>query len=501
MATTQTTAPFTVPTTAEIRDGFLRTLKNGLLSLGVSNPNVQPGSEFYVEAQALANELAPAYANIQVQGDELMPDTASIDGLQRWGEFLGLPLRTAQGSAGFIIASCSSAITVATGAQLIDGAGLLYEVTTGGIFNDGDYIPIAAVDTGTETNLASGDPLRWSATPAFSDQTVYVAPPGLANGTPDEDVETYRSRILARLANPPGTGNASHVISIAEASDGRVQKAFCYPAYRGPATLSVAVLAAPTATNKSRQVNATVLSTYVEPYIVGQMPEHVDVQVTTVQDQPADVAIGMTLPEQPTASPPGPGGGWKDAAPWPQIDNSSIFYAEVTVVTSTTDITLTAVAGAPPVPGVTRVCFVSTSGTYAFTLYEATVLTYVESPSGTYRITLDSPFVGITAGNWVFPAAEKTQEYVDAILTAFAFMGPGEKRTNILSREYRRPVASMEWPSRIGAKQLRALSDVGEEVQDVQYTYRSLTGAGVPANVTDAPYCITPQNLAFYRIP
>jgi uncharacterized phage protein gp47/JayE len=501
MATTQTTAPFTVPTTNEIRDSFLRTLKNGLIALGVTNPNVQPGSEFYIEAQALANELAPAYANIQVQGDEMMPDTASIDGLQRWGEFLGLPLRTAQGSAGFIVSSSSSAITVSTGAQLIDGAGLRYEVSTGGIYNDGDYIPIAAVDTGTETNLATNEPLRWVATPPFSDQTVYVAPPGLANGTPDEDTETYRSRILARLANPPGTGNASHVISIAEASDGRVQKAFAYPAYQGPGTLSVAVVAAPTATNKSRQVNATVLSTYVEPYIVGQMPEHVDCQVTTVQDQPADVAIGMTLPEQPTASPPGPGGGWKDASPWPQVDNSSVFYAEVTAVTSTTEFSLTAVAGAPPVPGVTRVCFVSTSGTYAFTLYEATVTAYVESPSGTYTITLDSPFVGISVGNWVFPAAEKTQEYVDAILTAMALMGPGEKRTPLYGREYRRPVKSIEWLSNLGAPQLRAVSDVGDEVLDVQYLYRSITGAGVPASATDAPFCVVPQNLGLYRLP
>lgn len=505
-------AAFTVKSPKDIRDDFLRTIRMGLIKIGVASPNVSPGSEFDIEARAISNELTVLYANIQTKADDLMPDTATGTNLDRWATQIGLSRRTATGASGSIIYSTSAPVLIATGEQLIDTAGLRYAVTTGGIYDDGDRIPIAGVDTGTETNLAEDDIVRWSATPPFAQPEASVASPGLANGVADEDDETLRGRVLDRMSNPPSTGNAVHVAGFAEQSDGRVQKAFVYPAYRGPGTLSVAVTATPTATNKSREVDATVLTTIVSPYVTGQLPEHVQVDVTTVVDMTTDVSIGLSLPAPPNASPPGPGGGWLDGSPWPVIDNSSVFFATVTVVTNTTSIALTAVAARNPIAGSTRIQYVSHTGTDAFTIYTATVLTCAEAPAGTFTITLDAPLVGVAVGDYIFPASERAASYATALLTSFAAMGPAEKRAIPFSREYRRPQPSLDWPASLGPVQLRAISNSGDEVLDTQWLYRTNSdatvsgGAGlmtpaVQVVITDAPKIFTPRKLGFYQLP
>ncbi len=494
------------PTT--IREGLLRFWRLALVARGVTDANVLPGSDLYIEAQGFANQLAIVEANALILADEAMPDTATDEKLARICAFFGLVKQGAAGSVGAVQISSSAATTIAAGDQLLDGAGLTYEVITGGVFAINDTVGIRAIATGKATNLEAGSILRWITAPPYTDEKVTVIGGGLVNGIDAEDDETLRGRLYALLQDPPTSGNALAIAADAEASSPSVMKAFVHPAMQGGATYHVVVVAAPTATNKSRDVALGTVNNVVAPYVAGRYPEHAEGTFTSVVNVDADVAFGLSLPEAATANPPGPGGGWLDGSPWPAPDASTTWRCTVTGVTSTTVITVDAATA--PLVGAAHVAFLSP---FDWKLYTALVVG-VSGTSGAYTITLDRPFVGVAVGCYVWPECENAQAYVDLVLAAFALMGPGEKTNNVsaLVRGYRRPRSSAGWPMTLGTHLTRALTDGQSEIESAQFFHRTdgtttLTGsAGVvfpqlPPSLTDPPRIFRPRHLAFYRVP
>jgi uncharacterized phage protein gp47/JayE len=489
-----------------IRDSILRVLRNGLIAIGVENPNVTPGSDWYVLAQSVANELTVVEANAAIKADAQMPDSADGEDLARIAAIYGLSLQPAAGSAGTVALTTSALTSVVTGAELIDGAGLRYRVTVGGLFDDGDLISIEAVDTGSGTNHAEDDVLRWQSAPPFADEKALVGVGGLVNGHDEEGYEGLRARLLAKLSTPPRSGNWEHVAELAEASAPAVQKAFVYPAVQGAGTVHIAVTAAPTDEVKTRDVNDATMTGTVIPYVQGQLPEHVYSVITTVTNVPCDVTFMIALPDAPTASPSGPGGGWLDGTPWPDVGASGE-GCRVTTVTSSQILIVDALI--PPFAGVSRVSWLSTDDWLVRT---ARVVTKTGS-SGAYTITIDAPFTGIAVGDFLWPACQNAQTYADAVLDAFALMGPGEKTDNasVLIRGFRHPRPRTAWQSSLSPQMLRDVTDAGDEVDTALYLWRSdgtnelsvTTGSltpEAPASLSDPPNQFTPNRLGFYPL-
>lgn len=491
---------FAIKDPQTIRDDYLRTKRNALINRGVVNPNVSPGSDDFITATALGNELAVVEANAVVSGDQTMPDTSSTNtagtgGLDRWLAIFGLSKRLATGSFGGVVLDSSAPSPVINGTQLSDGAGLIYQAA-GGIYALGATIPVTAVSIGKATNHLAGDTLRWVTAPPFSGPNALVATGGLTGAVDAEDDDTARARLLSLFQNPSGSGNWQHVCSLAEASTAAVQKAFCYPAAQGPATFHFAVVTYATATSKNRDLDATTLNGTVIPYVKGLLPEHADITGTTVTNVPTDVSFGLSLPAAPTASPAGPGGGWLDGTPWPAISGTGTTKANVTAVTSTTVFTVNAPTA--PTANVSRIAYLSPT---TWTLYLATVLSFMGS-AGAYVVTIDKPFVGVTIGNYVFPQAVNTAGYIATILKSFSLMGPGEKSASgtVLVRGYRHPVPQLSWPYALGGVQTKALTDSGSEVLDANYYFRSVTTPAVPGAITSPPQILTPGNIGIYPI-
>jgi uncharacterized phage protein gp47/JayE len=506
---------FVTKNAVEIKTDILRTIKNGLIKQGVGNPNVGPNSDWAIIAESLGNELEVVHANTIIKADQQMPDTAVGEDLAREAALLELEKQGAAGSIGGVVLVASQSTPIITGAQLTDAAGLAYEVVTGGTYANGATVPIRAVSTGAATNHAEGDILTWVNAPPYSEDKAAVAAGGLTNGIDAEDDEILRSRVLAVYRTPPGAGNWEHVAELAEEGSASVDKAFVYPAIQGPGTVHVAVSAAPTATNKSRVLAAAKLAGDVEPYVKGKLPEHAHVVVTTVYDVNVDVAIGLSLPEATTASPPGPGGGWINGTPWPAPDGTNYFRHQVSAVTSETQFTVNAQTA--PTANVTRIAWLSPS---SWKLFQGLV-TSVSGTAGAYLITVDTPFTGITTDCVIWPDCQNAQTYADAIIASFALMGPGEKTSNAsaLVRGFRHPTAATgDWPSALGPAVLRKITEAGDEVRAAQFLWRNrpatgaddaaleMTGASgkmeppVPAALTDAPRVLTPRHFGFYRI-
>ncbi len=497
-------AEFATKTTNEIRDDYLRVIRNGLIRRGISDPQVGPGSDYYVRATALANELTPLYVNSQIKADSQMPDTATGEDLIRQLTIVGLAQRGAVPATGSIVLDASATTAIPALAELIDASSQRYKVLTPGTYDPGDYVPIQAVEesAGAASNHDAGDTLTWVAAPPYCNSKQLVAVGGLIGGADAEDEETSRARLLDRLQNPPGSGNWSQVNDFAEASSPIVQKGFCYPAPNGPATVRVAVVGYASSVSRSREVDATIMAGTVVPYMAGALPEWVELVTTTVTDVDVDVMIALTLPASSKASPAGPGGGWTDGTPWPQIITTTVFPSGNVTATTPGGGSFTVNADTPPTAGVTRICFLDPID---WELKRATVISYTGS-AGAYVVTVDTPFANMAAAlalggtPFVFPDATNVETYVQAFLDATALMGPGEVTASaaVLSRAYRHPLTSNSWPASFDSQILRKVEVSGEEVTDTAYFYRSTTTPAVPGAVTDPPNMLIPRHVGFY---
>lgn len=524
MTATYTPPPFTQKSPVQIRTDILRTKKNGLQNLGIANPNVGPGSPDYVDATAVANEIAVGQGNIVVSADRAMPDTASGAGLDRWGLILNRQRRGAVGSHGNVTPTISATggTNITAAAQLTDTAGNVFQVAQAGIYQNGQVVPVYAVSLGASTNHLNGDTLTWSAsTPPFCAQSVTVGALGGADGLvdgADSEVgndEPYRARILDAFRSPSKDGNAARVIQLAAQSSDAVGLACCYPALLGAGTTFVSVSAIPqadapfTSTSKSRALPAPLVAGTVLPFLQGALGGQPYVQALSTVDDPTVIAVQIFLPSAPTASPPGPGGGWLDGAPWPPSVGSTVTApgtapVQVTGIGSTTVFTLNATTA--PVPGVSRIACLSANDWH---LYTATVLSYTGT-SGAYTVTVDTPFPLIAVNDVFFPQCVNQQTYVDAILGAFAQMGPGEWSTNadVLGRAFRHPSTALSSPSSMGAQMLKPVISSGPEVAEALFLYRadsfgvlaSPYTPPVPATVATGPSIFTPGGIGFYPL-
>ncbi len=490
--------------TDEIRDDYLRTIRNGLIRRGIVDPQVGPGSDYYVRATAIANELTPLYVNSQIQADSQMPDTATGDDLIRQMALRGLAPRPASPSAGAIALDSSAATLIPALAQLVDSASQLFEVQTGGTYSAGDRVPIIAITGGAATDHAAGDVLRWVSAPPFCNSKQLVAVGRLTGGHDAEDEETSRARLLDDIQNPPGSGNWAQSNKSAEDSSPVVQKAFSMPAANGPSTLRVVVVGYASALSKSRVVDPVVMAGTVVPFVAGAFPEFTEIVTTTVTDVSTDVMVGLTLPSSPKASPSGPGGGWVDGTPWPSMLSGTTFPSGNVTAVVPGGATFTVNADTEPTDGVTHICFLDP---IAWRLQRATIISHTGS-TGAWVVTIDQPFANLADAlalggtPFVFPDADAMQTYVDAFLAATALMGPGEVTSNVtvLARAYRHPLPSFSWPSSMNSQILKPVENSGDEVTDTSYFYRSTTTPSVAASVTDPPKQLVPRHIGFFPI-
>lgn len=488
------------PTTT--RDDILRTIKSGLTLRGVVNPDVSPGTDEYIRAQALANELAVVGANTTVKADAQMPDSCTGADMDRQLAIFVGSRRDASIGVGQVICTTSQSGNVPVNTQLVDQYGLVYQVTVGGTYTNtspGNIIPIQSVSTGKQVNHSAGDVLRWVTAPAYFNSTVTVNVGGITGGVDIEDDETARGRLVSRLQVAPGGGNWTQIKMLAEASSTSVQAAYVYPAVNGPSTVHVAVVGYAqttgtlTATSKNRDVSATILNNTVIPYVLGNMPEYVETVLQTVTNQLNDVSFQLTIPSSPAAVPAGTGGGWIDGTPWPTSGGTA---CTVTGVTSSTVFQVSAVTA--PTPNVSHICFLDPT---TWTLQRAKVLSFTGT-SGAYVITIDTPFPNIGNQNFIWPDCVNAATYVATVLAQFAQLGPGEKTANsaVLTRGYRHPLGISTGPQAVGAQFLRALNGSSAEVSGAIILAQSQAGPPTPPGAVSSPPVIwTPRNCAFYQ--
>lgn len=476
---------FIFKTKDEIRDDFLRVIRNGLARLQ-RFINIGPGTDEYIRGEAIGQFGSLVQANLQAAYDAVFADTAAGEDLDRLLRVYDLNRKQAGGSSGRITLQSGSSTLVPVGAQLSSPQGFIFRVTTGGTYSNGDTIPITCVDTGTQTNLPSGTVLKWANPPAYASNTAVLAT-ATSEGVDQESDEGARLRLLSHLAHAPSGGNWSWWKELGEGTDPSVQSVFVYACANGPSTVYLAIVAAPSKFSKSRVIASDKLNSTIIPIILGEATVGIHAVVQTVTDVPTSVSFKLALPVS--------NAGWKDSAQFPQVDGDTFNHIEVTSVTSSSQFTVEAPTA--PVAGVSRIAWIDLTD---YTVKEATVSSFVAGGGNSYQLTLDAPFVGVSTGDWIMPAANNLQAYVDAVLAHFALMGPGEKtnQSAVLPMALRKPLPTELYTNRIDAAMLKSLISSSPEVQTADFYYRENISTPMPANITSNPYILIPHRLGFY---
>lgn len=509
-----TTAPasiaFVAPTADQIRDNYLRAVKAGLIARGVLNPNVNAGSDDYITGQAVGNEVEVVSYNTVLSADQLMPDTATGKNLVRIMAIYGLAPRPAQPSFGSIVFRTATPQGIVIGAQLLDPNGNIFVVTTGGVYSDGDLIPVESSGVGSSTNLPAGTSLKWVSPPPYAQPTALLASGGTSGGVDAELDDDARTRLLTLIQDAPGSGDDAQVMAFAEQGSASVQKAFVYPAANGPGTEHVAVVGfASASASRSRAVTVSVLSA-ASSSTIGQLPTYTNCVVTATADQLADVAFLLTMPSSTSASPPGDGSGFVDANPWPSVTGATTQRMRVHAADLTPTSTAFSVESMTAPTVGQSICWIDRD---TFSLHTAKVrlvgTTYASPSGGTpgrYGVTIDTPFVSTVGsipadGDYIFPFAVNAANYLAAVLSSFAGLGPYEKQLSVsLPRAARQPRYFKSWPYSLTDLFLRALEDAGVEVLTAAWAYQNggTVTPALPATITSAPNIFAPRQIAWY---
>lgn len=497
--------PYAPQSADELRDNWLRDVRLECLARGLGEPPVQPGTDLYIRATALANAHLIHYANISLAAEDQNPLTATGGALDDIRLGLGLPEVPASPSAGKIIIAIDGGGSVvmpdATAFVLPNG---LRGKTVGAIVvSDGTEVSAVTVDKGDATNLDAGELVRFVSPPLSvqSEAEVSVNAP-LTGGADAETDERKRARILNRLANPPLGGNWSQKIEHALNAHPGVQYAFVYPALGGPASEKVVIARAfdPDRSIYTREMTTDAIAT-VRAAIQAQNPIGVSTVVQSVADLPTDVSIVVTLPDSSSAS--GGGTGWVDPVPWPLLDDGVSTFAAVG-----------AYAGGVSLPVITLSTVAPTAGMHIawwsvndLQFHKRTILS-VSGAAPNWSLTIDAPMidstnVAATAGEYISPEAYNMDAYGRAFIAAMQKLGPGENTTDAarVPRALRqpRPGESAGWGMALNARVLEALASGFDEMSDIEWKYRQATSPGVPGSVVTAPNVITPKNFGIYK--
>jgi len=226
----------------EIRDDMLTDIRLELLRNGVTNPPVQPNTDWYVLATALENLAQLQYYNIRISDEDSSVLTAGEDRLKELRDAYGLPEVQPGPSSGKIKITLpvGASSTVVDGTQFVLPNGLRGKVAgTYPAVSNGSILDVVTIDRGSNTVLAGGQKVRFVNPPLNVAVEATVEAPGLVGGSDVEDQERLRTRILNRLRNVPAGGNWGDVREKTLNALAAVSDAFVYPALGGPGSYKV----------------------------------------------------------------------------------------------------------------------------------------------------------------------------------------------------------------------------------------------------------------------
>lgn len=276
--------PLTLPTLDQIRDRLETDLEARL-----------PGADARLRRSVLA-ELIRTFAGglwglygfLDHIADQLIPDTASAEWLERHADVWGMSRKTATFAGGNVTFTGLENAVIPAAAVLRSASGIEYSTDAAGLITGGTaVVPVVALQPGAAGNLAAGTAMSLISPLSGVNSAAAAAASGLIGGADAETDDALRLRLLQRIANAPAGGAAHDYVRWALEVPG-VARAWADPILNGPGTVAVYVAF------DDGLIGETPLAEALEPvaaYIDARRPVTAGVIVTT----PLSVPIPFTL--------------------------------------------------------------------------------------------------------------------------------------------------------------------------------------------------------------
>lgn len=492
---------------AELRDQWLQDYRLAAIDTGiVDEPPIAPGTDAYLIAEANSQLGLVGLANIAIAAKSISVLGAEDADLDAIREADGLPVVSPSGSTGKIKITVAGPTTIGNGTAIKLPNGLRIQ-TVGTVVNPADQqeIDVAAIDTGSLTNLKGGEAVQFVAAPTNISKAAVVSNGfPLTGGTDAETDARKRQRILNTRRNKPAGGNWAYWRQFVLDRYASIQDTYVYPALGGPSSqLIVPVRAFDRANSDYSRTPTTALIQTIRNAVQTDANSGVETVVRGPANELVDFTLLIDIPDSTLAG--GNGQGWTDTQVWPTLEIADAKRVTITGVGPDYDnITVSANTATAPVPGQTEIAWWSPADRK---FYTALFVGPVSGGAGSWLLNLDRPLVGIdgvgpAAGDFVCPNAQNLAAYGDTWVATFEALGPGEMTTDTdrLPRSLRNPHAADEDPSSITTTALTGMSQDHPEMTDVTFGYAPQVSPTVPANVDLPPNVLVPRHFAVYPI-
>lgn len=222
------------PTLQQLIDRVKADFESKLSAFG----KIIPNTFVWVIARVLSGLVHGIYGLLDFIVRQVFPDTAEGEFLRRWGSIWGITQTPASFAQGQMTATGTNGSTISEGSILTRPDGVQFRVLSEATISGGTAIlGVRAVVAGTEGNTDAGVSLSF-ASPILGVDTQGLVTSEIAGGSDEELLEAYRSRILARIQNPPLGGAASDYEQWALEVAG-VTRAWPKPLYLGEGTVGL----------------------------------------------------------------------------------------------------------------------------------------------------------------------------------------------------------------------------------------------------------------------
>jgi len=165
-------------------------------------------SNLNVMARLIAGTSHGLHGHLAWMAEQILPDTAETDYLDRWATlWLDQPRKAAVAAAGSVTFTGTSGVIVPAGTSLLRADGAEYTTDAEATISAGTVTTaITAVKPGAAGNADAGVTVTITTPIAGITSAATVAAGGLTGGTDIEDDDDLRARVIARMKAPPHGG-------------------------------------------------------------------------------------------------------------------------------------------------------------------------------------------------------------------------------------------------------------------------------------------------------
>jgi len=244
-----------------------------------------------VLGRSLSGVAHGLHGHLDWLSEQIIPDTAEAEILDRWASWWGVSRKVAAASAGDVTFTGNEGATIPAGTALQRSDGIEYTTDLEATISGGTAtVAVTASSAGQDTSAVGGVALSLVSPVAGVQSAVTVAAGGLTGGADEETDAALRERLRARVQNPPHGGNAADYEAWALEVEG-VTRVWVFPEWLGLGTVGLFFVRDDddTPIPDAAEVQA------VQDYIDVLRPVTADLTVIA----PIDVPVAMTIKVNP----------------------------------------------------------------------------------------------------------------------------------------------------------------------------------------------------------